>query len=93
MEEKNEPVLFVNSCSVYRSSEKLKNKNKLHRLDDVKVLLKLKKIVEVELILDTMSLTGEVKEINNNEIIIKLNDKDTIINLQNVKTMKIITTK
>lgn len=93
MKDENEPVLFVNSCYVYRKEEKTKNKTKLHRLDDINVLLNMGKMVEIELILQTINLTGIVKELRSNEIIIEINNKDTIINLENVVSMKIISTK
>lgn len=93
MKDENEPVLFVNSCYVYRKEEKTKNKTKLHRLDDINVLLNMGKIVEIELILQTINLTGIVKELRSSEIIIEINNKDTIINLENVISMKIISTK
>ncbi len=93
MKDKNEPVLFVNSCSVYRSPEKSKNKTKLHRLDDVKVLLSMKKEIEIEVTLDSMVISGMVKEIKEYELVIEINNKDTIINLENIKGIKIISTK
>lgn len=93
MKEKNEPVLFVNSVSVYRGTDRKSTKVKLHRLDDVKVLLNLNQIVEVEVEYNDIKIIGLIKEINSNDIIIEINNIDTKISLSNITNLQIVSTK
>lgn len=93
MKEKNEPVLFVNSVSVYRSPDKIENHVKLHRLDDIKVLLNLSQEIEVEVECLDKTLVGYIKELHNNEIVINIENKENTINLSKIKGLKILSSK
>lgn len=93
MKEKNEPVLFVNSVSIYRESNNNHAKVKLHRLDDIKVLLNLEKEINVEVECNNKLLYGKIKEVSDVEIILEIDNINNRINLKDIKSIKIINTK
>ncbi len=92
MQEKNEPILFVNSVSVYRSNKEI-SKTKLHRLDDIKVLLNLNQEVLVEIECIDMKIKGVVNSLNSNEIKVINENCEITLNLSKIKEIKIVSSK
>ncbi len=93
MKENKEPVLFVNTVSVYKEEEKVKKKTRVHRLDDIEVLLKLNQEIEIEVEFSNNTLRGIVKELTSKNLIIIIENKDITINIENIKRIDIISTK
>lgn len=93
MKENNEAMLFVNSISVYRAPSIKTQSHKLHRLDDIKALLKFNKKVILELISFNNTYIGEVKELNDKELILIIEEKEKTIYLDSISMIKIINTK
>ncbi len=88
----NDPTLFVNSISVYRSPDVVKSV-KNHRIDDINALLKLNKRIEVEVMSNNKIIQGYIKNITNDKIVITINNCDNVINLLNISSIKIINTQ